>query len=298
MREALTFLAGLLVAALLAALLGPGFVDWREYRPQFEQRIGAALGLETRIAGAIGLRLLPSPRLTLGQVRLGSGEGETSAATIETLTAELALAPLARGEFRLTEAEADGLTLSLVADEAGAVALPVRQGAGLPGEAAIDRLAIRRAAVTWREPGKAAQTLAPVAVDVSAASLLGPWRVEGEVAGASVRVATGAVEADGRLRTKASVTGEQVQFSFDGALVLGARMVAFSPGSTAAPRLRPAEPSAWPGGCRAAAAASISPASRSRSPAAQPGWTARAGSARPRLSAACSSRRADSTPMP
>ena len=70
MREALTFLAGLLVAALLAALLGPGFVDWREYRPHFEQRISAALGVETRVAGEIGLRLLPSPTWpTIGAIR-------------------------------------------------------------------------------------------------------------------------------------------------------------------------------------------------------------------------------------
>lgn len=220
MREALTLLAGLLVAALLAALLGPGFVDWREYRPHFEQRISAALGVETRVAGEIGLRLLPSPRLTLGQVRLGSSEAGASSASIETLTAELALAPLARGEFRLVEAEADGMTLSLVADETGAIALPARQGAGLPSQTAIDRLAIRRSALIWREPGKPAQTLAPISVDVSAVALHGPWRVEGEIAGASLRFATGAIETDGRLRTKASVTGEQSQFGFDGSLIL------------------------------------------------------------------------------
>jgi hypothetical protein len=220
-REALTLLAGLLVAALLAALLGPGFVDWREYRPHFEQRISAALGVETRVAGEIGLRLLPSPRLTLGEVRLGSGGSEASSASIEKLTTELALAPLARGEFRLVEAEADGLTLNLVADESGAIALPTRQGTGLPSETAIDRLAIRRSAVIWREPGKPAQTLAPISVDVSAVALHGPWRVEGEVAGSSLRFATGAVEADGRLRTKASVTGDQTQFGFDGSLILG-----------------------------------------------------------------------------
>ena len=64
MREALTLLAGLLVAALLAALLGPGFVDWREYRPHFEQRISAALGVETRVAGGTGPRhhQVPPPR--------------------------------------------------------------------------------------------------------------------------------------------------------------------------------------------------------------------------------------------
>lgn len=230
MREALTFLAGLLVAALLAALLGPGFVDWREYRPHFEQRISAALGVETRVAGEIGLRLLPSPRLMLGQVRLGSSESEASSASIETLTVELALAPLARGEFRLVEAEADGLTLNLVADEDGAINLPVRRGTGLPSETAIDRLAIRRAALIWREPGKAAQTLAPVSLDVSAVSLAGPWRVEGEIAGASVRFATGAAETDGRLRTKGTVTGEQVQVGFDGALILPAAESKVRPG--------------------------------------------------------------------
>ena len=230
MREALTLLAGLLVAALLAALLGPGFVDWREYRPHFEQRISAALGVETRVAGGIGLRLLPSPRLTLGEVRLDSSESGASSASIEKLTVELALAPLARGEFRLVEAEADGLTLNLVADESGAVALPSRQGAGLPSETAIDRLAIRRAAVIWREPGKPAQTLAPISVDVSAVALHGPWRVEGEIAGSSLRFATGAIEADGRLRTKASVTGEQTQFGFDGSLILAGAGQGVRPG--------------------------------------------------------------------
>lgn len=230
MREALTLLAGLLVAALLAALLGPGFVDWREYRPHFERRISAALGVETRVAGEIGLRLLPSPRLVLGQVRLGSSGNAASAATIETLTAELALAPLARGEFRLVEAEADGLTLNLVADETGAIALPAREGTGLPSETAIDRLAIRRSAVIWREPGKAAQTLAPISVDVSAVALHGPWRVEGEIAGSSLRFATGAIEADGRLRTKASVTGEQTQFGFDGSLILAGAEQSVRPG--------------------------------------------------------------------
>ncbi|MBN9469645.1 MAG: AsmA family protein [Bosea sp.] len=220
MREALTFLAGLLVAALLAALLGPGFVDWREYRGHFEQRIGAALGLETRIAGDIGLRLLPSPRLTLRAVKLGAADGESSAATIERLTVELALAALARGDFRLTEAEADGMALTLIGDADGAVSMPPRHGTGLPAATAIDRFAIRRSAIIWREAGKPAKVLAPISVDLAAAGLGGPWRIEGEVAGASLRFATGEAEADGRLRAKIFVTGEQNQLSFDGALSL------------------------------------------------------------------------------
>ena len=78
MRESLTVLAGLLVLALLAALIGPGFVDWRGYRPQIEARLTASLGVETRVAGGIGVRLLPSPRLTLGDVRIGEAGAAAS----------------------------------------------------------------------------------------------------------------------------------------------------------------------------------------------------------------------------
>ena len=188
MRESLTVLAGLLVLALLAALIGPGFIDWRAYRPQIEARLSEALGVETQIGGGIALRLLPSPRISLQDVRIGSGSAGTSAATAEQATVELALAALARGEFRFSEARLDGATLQLVADETGAIRLPERAGRAIPAEARLDRLTISRSALVWREAGRPAVTLAPIAAEVSAVSLAGPWRFEGEVDGASLRV--------------------------------------------------------------------------------------------------------------
>lgn len=222
MRESLTVLAGLTVLALIAALVGPGFVDWRDYRPQIETRLTSSLGVETRVAGGIGLRLLPSPRLTLNDVRIGGAGRQTSAVAVEQLTVELALAPLLRGEFRFSDADAEGATVSVVLDEAGSVILPPRTGSGLPAQTRLDRLSIRRSALVWRDPGGDAVTLAPVSAEVTAASLAGPWRFEGEVAGSSLRVTTGAIEDDGRLRAKAFLTGEDVQLSFDGALHLPA----------------------------------------------------------------------------
>lgn len=216
MRESLTVLAGLLVLTLLAALIGPGFVDWRVYRQEFETRLTTALGVETKVAGNIGMRLLPSPRLTLGDVHFGDPNGAASSAMAEQLTVELALTALARGEFRFADAEVEGATLSLVADESGAVLLPRRVGAGLPVQTSFDRLSVRRSAVLWHERGKEPVTLSPVAAEISAVSLAGPWRIEGEVAGTSLRLSTGETEADGRLRAKASLTGEEAQVGFDG----------------------------------------------------------------------------------
>ncbi|SEG08639.1 AsmA family protein [Bosea lathyri] len=222
MRESLTVLAGLLVLALLAALIGPGFVDWRDYRPQIETRLSAALGVETSVAGGIGLRLLPSPRLTLNDVRVGGMSTEASTVAVEQLTVELALSALARGEFRFADAQAEGATVSVVLDDAGAIRLPTRTGSGLPAQTSLDRLTIRRSALIWRDRDKEPVMLSPIAAEVSAISLAGPWRIEGEVAGSSLRITTGELEEGGRLRAKAFVTGEDAQIAFDGAFLLPA----------------------------------------------------------------------------
>lgn len=238
MRETLTVLAGLLVLALLTALIGPGFVDWRSYRPQFEARLAGALGVETSIGGGIGLRLLPSPRLTLQDVRFGAGEGASTAA-VELLTVELALSALGRGEFRIAEAKAEGAAVSVVVDEAGAIRLPARTGSGLPTQTSLDRLTVSRSVLTWREAGREPLTIAPIAAEISAVSLAGPWRIEGEAAGSSIRVTTGAIEADGRLRAKAFVTGDDLQIGFDGHFLLPTGAAAGAPGLDGAFTLSP-----------------------------------------------------------
>ncbi len=222
MRETLTVLAGVLVLALVTALIGPGFVDWRGYRPQIEARLASALGVDTRVEGGIGLSLLPSPRLALQNVRFGGRGEDASTAAVEVLTVELALSALARGEFRIADAKAEGATVSVVLDEAGAIRLPARTGAGLPTQTSLDRLTIGRSMLVWREPGKEPLALGPIAAEVSAVSLSGPWRIEGEIAGSSLRVTTGAIEPDGRLRAKAFVTGQDIQLGFDGQFLLPA----------------------------------------------------------------------------
>jgi len=132
---------------------------------------------------------------------------------------ELALAALSRGEFRFSDARLEGAAISLPLDEAGVIRMPERSGTGIPAGASLDRLTISRSTMIWREAGKPAVMLSPIAAEMSAVSLAGPWRFEGEVAGASLRVTTGEMEADGRLRTKAYLTGEDLQLGFDGALL-------------------------------------------------------------------------------
>lgn len=228
MRETLTVLAGLLVLTLLAALIGPYLIDWRAYRPQIEARLSTALGAPTVVEGPIAVRLLPSPRLSFGDIRVGT-EGTTSSARADHATVELALAALARGEVRFSEIELDGAVLDLVADESGSLRFPDGAQPHLPAQASIDRFTLRRSAIIWREPGREPRRIAPVSAELNAASLDGPWRIEGEAGGTSLRLTTGVREADGRVRAKLFLNREGIQASFDGSLMLPAQARLVSP---------------------------------------------------------------------
>ena len=53
-RPVQTTLLGLAIAfilALLAALIGPYFIDWNQFRPQFEAEAARIIGVPVRVAG-------------------------------------------------------------------------------------------------------------------------------------------------------------------------------------------------------------------------------------------------------
>src|SRR3954469_13735013 len=72
-----TTLLGLAIAfiiALITALVGPYFVDWNQFRPQFEAEASRVIGAKVRVGGALEARLLPTPSLRLGSVMVGGAD--------------------------------------------------------------------------------------------------------------------------------------------------------------------------------------------------------------------------------
>jgi uncharacterized protein involved in outer membrane biogenesis len=109
-RDILTALAGAVILLLVAALAVPPFVAWEGYRGTIDRTIARSLGVAAQTEGRIGVRLLPSPRLKLDRLRLGSGAGAAQKPTLDQpqldlqwIKAEIALAPLLKGEIRFTE---------------------------------------------------------------------------------------------------------------------------------------------------------------------------------------------------
>jgi hypothetical protein len=218
LRELLTILAGLVLLVLVAALAAPGFVDWGQYRAEIERRLSDAAGIEVVTTGPIGIRLLPSPRIVVDGVRLGDADPAGTRVVAGEIAAELALGPLLRGEARLTEMRLDRARLSLALRE-GRVATPERwAGAALPTSFA--RLELTRSSLELVGPDAAPMLSLPIALIATTPGPGGPLRIEGEVAGRSLRLTTGDADAAGALRMKAYLTGPALRHEFDGAIAL------------------------------------------------------------------------------
>ncbi len=108
MNSILTYIAGLLVVLLFAALVGPGLVDWNQFRAGIEAQASEVAGRPVSIDGDIRFRILPAPHLTLGKIRIGNDPDASSLpsdphfASFDEIDAEMALAPLLSGDVQIT----------------------------------------------------------------------------------------------------------------------------------------------------------------------------------------------------
>nr|WP_249145414.1 AsmA-like C-terminal region-containing protein [Bradyrhizobium diazoefficiens] len=146
-RPVQTTLLGLAIAfiiALLAALIGPYYVDWNRFRPQFEAEATRIIGVPVR-AGALDARLLPAPTLRLRSVTFG-GNNDLGRLRADAFDVEFSLGSLMRGEWRATELTLNGMAVDLGLDAKGRVDLPSMAS----GSFNLASLAIERLKLTGR----------------------------------------------------------------------------------------------------------------------------------------------------
>jgi large subunit ribosomal protein L24 len=116
-----TTLLGLAIAfiiALVAALIGPYFIDWNQFRPQFEAEASRIVGTPVRVGGGLDARLLPTPALRLRTVTVGAASDPVRVSA-DKLDVEFSLGSLLRGEWRASELSLSGFALDLGLDRQG-----------------------------------------------------------------------------------------------------------------------------------------------------------------------------------
>ena len=139
MQTTLLGLAIAFIIALIAALVGPYFVDWNQFRPQFEAEAARVVGAPVRVGGALDARLLPTPSLRLRSVVVG-GANDLGKVRADKLDVEFSLGSLMRGEWRATELTISRMALDLGLDASGRIDWPASTGKFSLGSLAIDRL--------------------------------------------------------------------------------------------------------------------------------------------------------------
>lgn len=142
MQATLLSIAIALILALVAALVGPHFVDWNKYRAEFETQASRMTGLQVRIAGPIEARLLPTPSMNLSRIQIARGD-EAGSLRARRLSIEFSLGSLARGEFKATDVILEGAEIAIALDRNGRLDWPA-PSVGFDLEAiSIERLDIR-----------------------------------------------------------------------------------------------------------------------------------------------------------
>ena len=180
MQTTLLGLAIALIIALLAALIGPFFIDWNQFRPQFEAEASRIIGAPVRVSGNLDARLLPTPSLRLRSVVVG-GANDLGKVRADKLDVEFSLGDLMRGQWRATELSINGMALDLGLDGQGRIDWPASTGTFSLGSLSIDRLNLTGRAALHDAASRTTLELNDIAFSGDVRSLAGAIRGDGKV---------------------------------------------------------------------------------------------------------------------
>jgi large subunit ribosomal protein L24 len=223
LQTTLLGLAIALILALLAALIGPYFVNWNDHRAFFEAEASRLVGLGVRVTGPIKISMLPTPSMTLGDIEIGP-PGQSSRLRARSLSIELGLGALMRGEIRAVEARLVGPQFGIGLNSLGRIDWP--DMALHTDTVAIERLNIEDGRVVLTD----ALSNSRVVLDKlwfrgQVRSLVGPFRGEGAFVSAGeihgYRVTAGRLTDDG-MRVKLNVELAERPLTLEVDAVVGA----------------------------------------------------------------------------
>jgi large subunit ribosomal protein L24 len=167
------------ILALVAALVGPVFIDWNQYRAEIEAQASQTVGVPVRVGGAIDVRLLPTPSFKLNDVQIGLA-ASTQKMTARGLAMELGLGTLMRGEFHADQVTLDRPEMQLGLDRSGAVQAPALNVGFDPDRLAIERLTVNDGRLVLTDAASGARLdIDGLNLSGEVGSLIGPVKFEG-----------------------------------------------------------------------------------------------------------------------
>jgi uncharacterized protein involved in outer membrane biogenesis len=180
----LVFLGGLLVVALFAALLIPYFIDWTDFRRDFEDQASRILGKKVVVHGRVEARLLPFPSVTLHDVRAGMDADGSPQIQVARFSMDAELAPFISGEARIFDMRIEEPKARIRLLKDGTLDWTRGSRAVIPAKTVVlENVSIEGGQIEFiDEQSGRNRTVTGLSADMSAKSLAGPWRADGRAA--------------------------------------------------------------------------------------------------------------------
>lgn len=203
------------------ALVGPYFVNWTGYRTGFEREASRILGRTVTVEGDVSARLLPFPSVTFGDVRVAGEDPAQPAMTIEEFSMDAELAPFMRGELLIFDMRLVRPEAVFNVDADGSVDWASRPSNMLdPSQVRLEKVRVTEGKVTLVHANSGrTHRLTEINAEVSAATLAGPWRMEGSLrldgTRTAVSISTGTVTPEGGMRVRLRAAPERYPFELE-----------------------------------------------------------------------------------
>jgi len=245
-RKFLIGIVALLVVLVAAAFVGPRFIPADSLKADIAEQVRAATGRDVVISGDLSFTLLPAPGVSVSGLRVSNIEGAQADDMLRLKSAQVALAlgPLFGGNIEIErvvlvepvfelEQFADGSNNwtfapsqpsgdSGTSDRDGATATGSANGSGRFGRSIqLNDLIVRGGTIVFRSPDMV-ERFEGINASFGAASLIGPFRVEGDVVvrgvPARLRAAIGKLETDRAIPVSVTTGVEDAEVTFSGVL--------------------------------------------------------------------------------
>lgn len=174
-------LGGLVVVALFVALLAPLFVNWTDFRHEFEDQASRILGKKVVVHGALEARILPFPSVTLNDVTVGPGEDGKTLAHVARFSMDVELAPFLSGEARIfaMRVEKPDVRVRILSD--GSLDWLLGSRPSMPTRhVVLENVTVTDGSINFIDEQTGRTRLVQhLDADLKAGSLAGPWTVSG-----------------------------------------------------------------------------------------------------------------------
>jgi hypothetical protein len=226
--KVLVFLGGLLVVVLFVALLAPLFIDWTDFRKNFEDQASLIIGKKVTVHGAVDARLLPFPSVTLHDVRVGQEADGTPLVQVAEFSMDAELAPFLSGEALIFDMRVSRPKVRLRLLKDGTLDWMRGSLPEIPAKTVVlENVHVDGADVQFiDEQSGRTRHVTDLNAEMSAKSLAGPWRIDGDGAldgeHGSFTIASSQPDDSGvlRMRTHLSPDDHPISIDLDGELKL------------------------------------------------------------------------------